>query len=544
VPGDYVVVNEVFGSNIDRYSVTSTWYTGTNQYAEMDIARADFSFDMDAAGVKKVDLGVRYGVREVEQVDYSGEGIFTNGYGDPFIAQWKDSGTSAPLTGESYIPPISFNDSRLQGKTVQISDFQGTQGLGNLWFIDPEALYNPREFHELLYGTQAEVPIPERTFELEETTSTFYVQADFEDLFGWNLNGNIGVRVVQTEFDITQNEATNEEVITINGVDYLRGPGAPFPMGTPVTVKRDYTDTLPALNLSYDLTDNQKLRFAYNSAVTTHDALNLAGGLSINRIIACNIQTSAGEDVFCAVGGNALGNPDLEPWRSDNYDLSYEWYFSDSGLLSVGYFYIDIESFIFTSVVYRDDIPDSDGVIRGYDAQSQQLTGLVPISASVNSEEGASIQGLEIGYRQAFDFLDGWVNGFGLDANFTYSPSDSGLFDYYGEENTLMDNSEKQFNLAIWYDKYSWEARLAGNYRSKTYLYNTAQGDYVFAKFRKPTTYVDASIAYHLGDAWTFSLLATNITEESLEDYYQWEDLFANHFINERRITLGAQFRM
>ena len=42
------------------------------------------------------------------------------------------------------------------------------------------------------------------------------------------------------------------------------------------------------------------------------------------------------------------GNPELDPFRADAYDLAFEWYFADEALLSVALFHKDIESFVQT----------------------------------------------------------------------------------------------------------------------------------------------------------------------------------------------------
>ena len=40
------------------------------------------------------------------------------------------------------------------------------------------------------------------------------------------------------------------------------------------------------------------------------------------------------------------GNPDLDPYRANQFDASLEWYFKPQSLLSAGLFYKDISTFI------------------------------------------------------------------------------------------------------------------------------------------------------------------------------------------------------
>ena len=140
------------------------------------------------------------------------------------------------------------------------------------------------------------------------------------------------------------------------------------------------------------------------------------------------------------------------------------------------------------------------------------------------------------------DFIDeGFLAGFGWSANFTYSPSTSKERDFYGVKLPLSDNSERQANLALWYDKDGLQARLAYNYRSERFISTRSLNERSLARMAKPTGFLDASISYDVLDFLTASIQLTNITEESQEEYFQWEDLVDKRFYNERRVNLGVQ---
>lgn len=543
---------ERFGSNIDRYSLTSSNLTGSNSNATLDALRLDSQWYIDSNFVSTVDTGIRYGKREIEKTGWIGGLAQTNQYGDAFLARWKDSASQAPTTLESYIDPISFNDPVMAGKITKISDFQGTSGLQSLYFVDPKAMSNPLAYHTEVYGTHVQAPDAANTYDLEETTSTFYVQANIEgELSGASLDipftGNVGFRYIRTEFDINQSETGKDDIATFNGQDYIMSGSLGMraaPAGS-LNTQRSYNDLLPAVNLAFELSPEEKLRFAYNKTMTTHNTDTLAGGITVNRIIGCNIQASDGSSVFCATGASQGGNPYLDPWRSTNFDLSYEWYFNETGMFNLGLFYMDIESFIIQSEVELP-IPDTDGVVRGYVPENPpRFKGTVTTTTPANSPEGGSIRGLEVGYQQGFDFLPGAFSGLGLTANYTWSPSTSGSVDYYGKDTPMNDNSEHQANLALWYEKDGVQARIASNYRSKKFMsIRNVNNEYQFAKFQEPTLYIDASISYDFTDNITVSMQGTNLTEESQAQYFQWEDMVDKRYYNERRLTLGLQVRM
>jgi len=72
-----------------------------------------------------------------------------------------------------------------------------------------------------------------------------------------------------------------------------------------------------------------------------------------------------------------------------------------------------------------------------------------------------------VSWKQSFDFLPGIWGGFGLDTNYTYSPSDAGYKDVEGKTVPFQDNSVHQANVVLWYQRDGLQARLAYNYRSK-----------------------------------------------------------------------------
>jgi TonB-dependent receptor len=538
-------VNEVFGSNIARYSATSSSLNGANREADLDVLRFDGNYIVDWKSVATVDFGVRYAKRNIEQNAWIGGVARTNAYGDAFLSRWKDSASQAPQTLESFISPISFESLNERGMITQISDFQGASGLGSIYFVDPQAMADPLAWHNDVYGVNIQSPDGANSYDLDETTQEAYFQANLDgEIAGMSYRGNIGLRYVKTELDINQSElATNGEA-TYNGVTYILSGalGMLPPASARINTTRDYSDVLPSINLTLNLTDDQLIRFSYTKTVTPHNSNNLAGGINVSRVLACDVQAADGSDVFCAISANQQGNPQLEPWRSTNLDLSYEWYFSDSGILSVAAFYIDIESFIKNTTVFLP-ITDSDGVVRGYDPETTDFTGLVR-TTTIGNGQGASVEGIEFGYQQGFDFLDGIWSNFGINANYTYSPSTSDETDYYGDSTPMLDNSEHQANLALWYEDEAFQARIAANYRSKTFLSMRRVGDYELAKYMDATMYIDASLSYDVNENFTVSLQGLNLTEETRTQYFQWEDMLDKRFYNERRITLGVQYRM
>ena len=98
---------------------------------------------------------------------------------------------------------------------------------------------------------------------------------------------------------------------------------------------------LPSANLRLDLSDELILRAAYGKTMTNLDFSKLAGGVSVGRTRAGDVlakEYGVSPDLLVAVSGRQNGNPQLEPWRSTNYNLGLEWYYDSASLVSVGLF--------------------------------------------------------------------------------------------------------------------------------------------------------------------------------------------------------------
>src|SRR3546814_1706497 len=97
------------------------------------------------------------------------------------------------------------------------------------------------------------------------------------------------------------------------------------------------------------------------------DLGNYGGGL---QIFTADSQGPTPENPNAAplgvrqvTGASSSGNPYLNPWRSNNYDLAIEYYLGRASMFNVGLFKLDINSFV-TTGTDKGSFPDQDGVIR------------------------------------------------------------------------------------------------------------------------------------------------------------------------------------
>lgn len=511
-------------SNLDSYNVGAfSSENNADSAGDFQAFRMDGSYQFDDGNFfTSVDVGLRSSSRSVEETRFHLFSPFYAGNGasnsEGCGVQWKatdvvlgnDAGCTAgelvngDFVGYTALPPTSLD----QHNNVQwVTDFGPVSGIPGVWAVNPKDYDDPEAFHTRVFGSVQRVIIPGTSYNVDTREDSFYVQGNFE---AGIMTGNVGLRVIDTELTIKQN---------------LVGDGIPYgnsnvDAGDKVT-KRSYTDVLPSLNMAFDVTDDVKIRAAYAKNMTPLDLAAWGDG----RTISTSLDSSTGEFEVNAVSDG--GNPELDPWRSQNYDLSAEWYAGDASMAAVGVFMVDVDSFI-SAGSEPEDFVLTNGSIR-----------TIEVTKPVQGD-GGQIRGLEIGGKLAFsDFSDGFLSGFGIDANYTYAPSKQDAYDPEGEKLPFPQNSETQYNLVGWYEAYGFQARIAYNYRSDR-LDSTNGG---FAIYQKGVGFVDLSASYDINDNFTVYFNGSNITGEYEDYYYQWEDQYAWQNYYEPRYTLGLRAR-
>lgn len=261
------------------------------------------------------------------------------------------------------------------------------------------------------------------------TTTDYTAQENIYAAYGMTriqferANLILGLRVERTEFEGAApefNEATG--AFTIN------------------TVSRDYTEVFPNATLRYAFSDNLIGRVAVTRGIARPRYRDNVPRLTENG------DRGAGSTVNVS-----RGNPDLRPTLSNNFDASLEYYFRPLGLVSGGVFYKDLEDYVFEL--------ESRGTYAGTPAR---------ITQPENAPEGF-IRGVELNYQQQFAFLPGWLSGFGVAANYTWTDAEMTLpFAAPGRGSTadLPNQSDTTVNLSVFYETSRFNARLAWTDRS------------------------------------------------------------------------------
>ncbi len=363
----------------------------------------------------------------------------------------------------------------------------------------------------VLVGEFDQIP----SIDVVEAVHAAYAQASWAgEIWNMPVSGNFGVRYTKTILDATGAYLQRETVdsVTTPGTTVTSNLGT-----TIVTLENEYEDWLPTFNVALDVTDEIVARFGYAKVLARPNPTFLvpAATCTFNRT-AIGLTDDL-EDVCSA------GNPALEPYRADQFDLNIGWFKNRDTLINAGFFYKNIESFVVGPIVVQDVDLFGDGTL--FDV-TQRING-----------NGAKIQGVELSAQTAFTFLPSPFDGLGGIVNYTYSEAkDVGLFSSLTQEELSFPGlSTHTYNVVVYYDKGPINARLAYNARSG-YLQTArdARGNPVY---RDETGYLDGRAAYKFGDNLTVFVEARNMTGENerstngsarlVEDVYSGRRYFA-----------------
>jgi iron complex outermembrane receptor protein len=483
-------VPEVNYTNIadrtDPASLPVLGWASDNQFLNTDeefYGYVDTEFKVEMGAIKAFKVGVKY-------TDHDRDVNITYGQTRGLLSATGCNGAPCNLAfAAGDVTPGDYLGDIARPGTVDsyrlVSEKRLREIYGALDFIeydpnDPNIVANWPNFPTYHFG-------PLESFKVNEKTLGGFAMANFD---GEGFRGNFGVRIVQTK-----QQSDGWAVGVPAGT-----PGAinnPFGLIAPLSVDHDYTDVLPSANIVFDLTDDLLLRFGASRVMARPEYNRIAPTI-----------TSFTPLLFTGTGGN----PDLDPYRANQFDVAAEWYFNEDSLLSAGLFYKDMQSYIVNGTGPErlpTEIADpNDARLSDPDADCQSIsTGLYScvyqIDRPVNGP-GGNIQGLELSYQQPI------AGGFGVLFNYTYSDASSDAGD------PVPGNSKNTGNATVYFENERFGARLSYNYRSEYFIDKDRGRDL----YSDATDSLDLSINVHLTDNFAVTFDGVNLLDEELFQYY------------------------
>lgn len=247
------------------------------------------------------------------------------------------------------------------------------------------------------------------------------------------------------------------------------------------TSRGSYENFFPGLHLAYEAMPGLIVRTSYNRAISRPPIANLI------PTVTENTDTNT----------VSMGNPDLKPYLTNNFEVSVEKYFEPVGQLSVGVFRKDITNYFatFASTLPSGGI-DGSGLYGGYTLSTTSNVG------------GARINGIEANWQQQFSFLPRMFKGLGGFANFTYLDA-KGNFGTNAVTTKLGNLAPRSGNAGINFRYRGFDARFMANWTDEKYK-STVSGIDVYNEER---LMYDLKLQYSFNRRYDIFLDLINLTD-------------------------------
>ena len=531
-------------------------------WADQNVAR-DFSIradgERDLTFIKDVDstvsFGFRYGSRaeEVDHGKYLINGTESNGLVAGGVNGGAGSGPYLYYQDPGYCAGGGANGGCGQGTTyIPFSTATSNPGLGTtvrtfdgktILVKNISSLSNPATFLNSVWAGAGVPNNTERLFEdtlssfgVTEKTTAGYLMADLGSPYN-RFHLNFGVRFVNTQ--LTVGGATAALPQEYYGTASWNGVNS---NNIPFTKERNYQDILPTLNFMLDITDNQKIRVSAARVVSPADLTALGLGNSYNftrgtaQPTSTNKTTASGATTGFYFDGGTAGNPNLDPYRATQGNISYENYFAKGAIASVAGFYKQVDSFEVYENIPTKIADDFGGTVAN-------------VSSPVNAGHG-KIAGIELGLQYIFDGrINPWLEGLGFAGNYTYADSLSDQKSSFSDQTPIPGVSRNAVTTTLFYERYGFNGRISYTWRSTSINDGIGGSTFTFGGktyevFQAPYGQVDLQLGYDLNDKLGVVFSAQNITDEAQHTYLQYPDEPFTYDDSGRRFFLGVKFKL
>lgn len=362
-----------------------------------------------------------------------------------------------------------------------------------------EAMPNPdnmRQFYEefqnlFIYGDAGITETRERTYgqdyNASENVYTGYA------MFRHDINKLMvmgGLRYEQTNIDYLGYRISKSSSGFITGLDTISD-------------QRVQAFWLPNLQFKYRLKEGVNLRAAVTSSYARPN---------FRDVVPYRVQEERTEVRF--------GNPSIDYPLATNFDLMAEKYWGAGNMISAGYFYKNIDNFIFN---YR---------IFGFEGDPRQANlSRVQVEIPINGDQ-AEVNGLEFQTQFMMRFLPGIWNNLGFFGNYTFTQSkaiinerlpandfsniiifgedyDDFFNDQAKETITLPGQAPHTLNLSFFYDSPKFYFRIAANY-NESYLFSLG---------------ADRDLDEYYGEYWRLDINAYYQITPAIQIFSDWRNV-------------------
>jgi TonB-dependent receptor len=568
---DYIVVDNLNTKNGTPSIATPAGFLGdssnfsygqmmaifSDNNADSKAARLDAEYEFEDSLVTSVKMGARYS--EKSAINRDGNNWAANYQPWQVGTSWQPFASTSALPkiqNDLYVTSFSFEDFQRGDTNVPTSGVLiDSAYLADFDMITTNLIAaSPGGASGSIDQNALDLTNPRNINTQDEETTAFYARVDF-DLEPWSIpvGGNVGVRYVETEniahgqlsYPTFQVQETNPDTQEVTTVQPFFSPEIAY------DAKNSYSNFLPSLNLRWTPTDQTVVRFSAARGVWRPEFWRMKALLSLSAGFKEGIEqpdTIAQFDpsmVEFSLDSSGT-NPYLEPMEADQFDITAEWYSEGGSFAYVGLFQKDVKDFFRTSTTRLEGL-------EGF----SDIVSTLPI----NTGE-ADVDGFEVGATWFLDSVSPALDGFGIQANYTYIDSstkvslDTQPVDTNGAlfgDMPLEGLSEKTTNIALMYEKHGWWARLAYNWRSEHLLAIGPNGfngstdgiDWRLPVFADDYGQLDLTFGYNFNEHVSINFEAYNIGQaETRGTYLQTSAGSRTAFVNTQDTRYGVSLRV
>ncbi len=405
-----------------------------------------------------------------------------------------------------------------------LSDVSGSGRMPTQWLAhDGEEQF---AYLESVSGRNFDAVKRDNSFVVEEDTIAFYLEADFAgELASMPVSSTAGVRVESTDVTVTGTEAPVTGLRILDETEML----AEFGAAQAIDVDNSYDAILPNMSIKLDITDDMIVRAAASKTLTRPTLTSMA---------PVTVITTTRQ------GGNLTstsGNAALKPFESDNFDVSWEWYYGEASYVSAGYFKKDVANFIVNTIADKTfTLPNGNPLMdpsTGSDPGAADASDSVAVFKNTlpNNGEDAIVDGVELGIQHTFG-----ESGFGVMLNTTMVDSDADLDPADVTQVFALTGLSDSMNLVGFYEQGPVQIRLAYNQRDE-FVQSLTQSNGNGPTLVEDYEQWDLSASYDITDEITVFVEGINLTEE----YVHKRGRYENHLLliedSGRRWALGLR---
>jgi TonB-dependent receptor len=293
-----------------------------------------------------------------------------------------------------------------------------------------------------------------------------------------------------------------------------------------VSADATYKKYLPSVNVAYDLSEKIKLRAAASKTMTRADPTQLLPGSTFGDPAAQNAN---------------IGNPDLKPYTSKNFDLGGEYYTGGAGYIGLALFLKDVDGFTtaqqFTAPFASLGIPFADLSTTQQRAlldRGGPDAAVVTITQQVNLNK-LTLKGAELTWVQPLDFL---LRGTGFTINGTRitQKSDDNLF--------ATGISPWTYNATAYYEDRGISVHATYVWNDESVSLNPPNNGIAVPIRFDARGQLDLSASYALpfgNDNYKATLDVLNITNEQLRSTFGYDNATWQLFNPGRQVLFGVR---